>query len=357
MTYEAFVRFLLVAVLLLILPLLVQMVVYGPVDDIGGGRAGVWGPRTASVNWCEADYAVTPYLAEFGNSLSSLVIAVYGIVGLLTHSPPQYLRWLPGMGTRAAHTRHHDLELRYILSFVVFVVVGTGSFLFHATLWRSMQLLDELPMVWGNGIFVYVLRAMEDPKRRGPRPSEAAVIVAALCVMSVAVWWLDEKSQDVFLVCYGVPLIYIILRTFALCRKHIHITAAQQESGGGSPATAHAHRWGTARDGGGPLRSCHTALFESATACYGLGFVLWMFDRMYCGGGAMGFTALGLYATVPAGWVRGLHLHSWWHVLAGTGTFQAVILWLWLRHRSLGRHARVVGVPPCVLRVVWDPPA
>ena len=52
------------------LPLLVLLAVRGPVDGEGDMATGWGGEKTANTNWCERDYAVTPYIAEFGNSLS-----------------------------------------------------------------------------------------------------------------------------------------------------------------------------------------------------------------------------------------------------------------------------------------------
>jgi dihydroceramidase len=37
-----------------------------------------WGPITANYDWCEPNYLVTPYIAEFFNALSSLPTATAG---------------------------------------------------------------------------------------------------------------------------------------------------------------------------------------------------------------------------------------------------------------------------------------
>lgn len=41
-----------------------------------------WGVSDSNIQWCEEDYAVTPYLAEFWNSLSSIPLFLWGLFGL-----------------------------------------------------------------------------------------------------------------------------------------------------------------------------------------------------------------------------------------------------------------------------------
>ncbi|KAJ1982743.1 hypothetical protein H4R35_000102 [Dimargaris xerosporica] len=87
-----------------------------------------WHPHTASVDWCEDNYAVSPYVVEFYNSLSSLAMIFFG----------EY-------GARTAIVANDPRLLRV---FRLITVVGIGSVLFHATLKHTTQMMDELPMVW-----------------------------------------------------------------------------------------------------------------------------------------------------------------------------------------------------------------
>lgn len=45
--------------------------------------AGYWGEVTASVDWCEPNYAWTPFVAEFWNTISSLAMIGVGLMGLV----------------------------------------------------------------------------------------------------------------------------------------------------------------------------------------------------------------------------------------------------------------------------------
>jgi dihydroceramidase len=46
---------------------------------------GFWGPSTSSVDWCESNYEITEYMAEFNNTLSSLSLVLAGLLGLIMH--------------------------------------------------------------------------------------------------------------------------------------------------------------------------------------------------------------------------------------------------------------------------------
>merc|ERR1712137_314286 len=100
-------------------------------------------------------------------------------------------------------------EPRYMIAFAAFLVVGVGSFAFHGTLLRSMQLLDELPMVWANSVFIYILLSMEDVATRDLRVGQIWALVVLTILMTAAILTFDTANQDVFLLCYGSGVVYI----------------------------------------------------------------------------------------------------------------------------------------------------
>lgn len=123
------------------------------------GLGGYWGEVTATIDWCEGNYEVTPYLAEFWNAVSSLAIVALAFYGL----------WLQGR-----------TELRYRVLHLAIALVGAGSFLFHGTLRYDMQLLDELPMVASMLVWWYVW--VESPhKRPRHRMLPVALVIYGAC--------------------------------------------------------------------------------------------------------------------------------------------------------------------------------
>src|SRR5438128_10384904 len=48
-----------------------------PVDPVG-----FWGASTASIDWCEQNYALVPWVCEAFNTVSSLTMVLAGALGL-----------------------------------------------------------------------------------------------------------------------------------------------------------------------------------------------------------------------------------------------------------------------------------
>jgi len=91
---------------------------------------------TSSINFCEPDFFIFNFIAEFFNALSSCYIALCGLYGILYKNT----------------TNEWKIFLMYFLLFII----GIGSFLLHATLQWIPQSMDEVPMMWLNLSILYV---------------------------------------------------------------------------------------------------------------------------------------------------------------------------------------------------------
>ena len=109
-------------------------------------RQGYWSPISSSIDWCERNYVLSNYIAEFWNCLSSLSMCV--LAGIL------FLRG-----------RSNRIENRFLLMSFSFGLVGFGSAYFHGTLTHYGQMADELPMVYSMIVWWFILFRMDNFKK------------------------------------------------------------------------------------------------------------------------------------------------------------------------------------------------
>ena len=140
---------------------------------------GYWGPPSSTVDWCEPNFLHSPYIAEFFNVLSSLAILGVALYGVL-------------QGSRNGWQR------KTLLPFALMAVVGLGSALFHATLQRSAQGLDELPMVYAATSLLYL--GLEPDVR--PRRPWLAPTLLVYCALTTAAYVLSDSFFPFFLSTY-----------------------------------------------------------------------------------------------------------------------------------------------------------
>ena len=76
----------------------------------------------SSLSWCEKSYVVTPYIAEFWNTITGLSICISSLILLKENRTNKNTN-------------------------ILLLFVGIGTILFHGTLLYIWQLLDEIPML------------------------------------------------------------------------------------------------------------------------------------------------------------------------------------------------------------------
>jgi dihydroceramidase len=161
---------------------------------------GYWSPSTSSIDWCERNYAVTFYLAEFWNCLSSFSMCL--VAGILL---------IRGF--------YYQLETRFLLLCLSFGIVGLGSVYFHGTLTHWGQMADELPMVYSMIVWWYILFRMDHWPRKTSFWNRSILIglVYALfwtCIHNLKTFVLIFQGHFTLMVFGGiVRLIYMYRQT------------------------------------------------------------------------------------------------------------------------------------------------
>ena len=166
---------------------------------------GYWGTSDATIDFCEPNYEVSHYVAEFWNTVTSIPIMLVGVFGVLL-------------------CRKQQLGAEQTACYTVVGVVGVGSIAFHATLLRTGQVLDELPMLWATTTLIYAAcqHARDRRHRRRqhasvPSSRRLAMLGLALCFYALTAMCLYFANGFlVFILAYGLSVAALVVLALAI---------------------------------------------------------------------------------------------------------------------------------------------
>ncbi|PLN85354.1 alkaline phytoceramidase [Aspergillus taichungensis] len=277
-------------------------------------KVGYWGPVTSTLNWCEEDYYATVYSAEIVNTVTNLLFM-----------------WLGVKGIRSCLRHEHDQI--FLVAYCGYLVVGTGSFLFHSTLKYPMQLVDELSMIYTTCLMCYASFSYSRSVRTR--------VILAISLTSLAVFitlYYHYLQDPVFHQnAYALLTTVVVLRSMWTMEKTLrpslrHTTEedrlAREKQGLPVPSKEYQH-YENVRD----MKTLKTMWFMVG---YGLamflgGFAIWNLDNFFCS------TARRWRRNVGLPWGIFLEGHGWWHIMTGLGAYLYIIWGIWLRHCLNGR--------------------
>lgn len=250
---------------------------------IESSREGFWGKPTSTMDWCEANYQVTPFIAEFWNTISNIIMIIPPLLGI-----HQALRL--------------NLERRYVWLQFCFFLVGVGSWSFHMTLRYGMQIADELPMVFGSCYYIYTLfEVCRPPKSRIHLP--LAVFLICYAVIATIVY-IIIKAPVLFHCIYGITVVTTVLKALYNIKT---MTPCKQVS----------------------------RLYYTSLLTYSFGFLLWLIDNHMCSSVKL------LRNSLPSALQPVSQFHAWWHVLAALATYQSIVFNCLSRQIFLGRKCKL----------------
>jgi len=224
-------------------------------------KPGFWGTPTSTIDWCEDNYQASWYIAEFWNTVSNLSMIVPAIYGIII-------------------ARREKLESRFQIMHFLFLMVGIGSTLFHMTLRHSMQVLDEVPMIWGSCYMIYTMHMVT--KKPGTVSYCTAVFLISYCILFVAVY-LMLQDPTIFQAMYGTVVVFLILQAMYTMQ----------------------------------LQYSHQVfrLYAASVLFYAAGFILWNIDNHHCQ------SISYIRSSLPLILQPATQLHAWWHLLAGYASY------------------------------------
>ena len=119
----------------------------------------------------------------------------------------------------ACYTTKISCIFRFHLCFASLFVVGIGSWMFHMTLQYEMQMLDELPMVWGGLTILYCMCVVqsrkEDEKLACYMTTIASIFTIAHLYLKIPMLLFVSMCESGNSKLFGKPKKFSIARLFA----------------------------------------------------------------------------------------------------------------------------------------------
>ncbi|EFC50609.1 predicted protein [Naegleria gruberi] len=149
---------------------------------------------TSTVDFCEANFQHTSFIAEPANTISSLVYCLISISHL-------YFTF------KYCYGKKNRFYWRFVLSSVCSMILGLGSALLHCTLTRFFQYFDEIPMVVAVmlGIHMFLLRNKEDDECLWYNILVSSVLTFVTVGHSISTIWVSD-SYSIFVYVFAALL-------------------------------------------------------------------------------------------------------------------------------------------------------
>ena len=233
---------------------------------------GYWGAPTSTLDWCETNYEVSYFIAEFWNTVSNISMIILPLYGIM-------------------ECHRHGLERIFTLNYFLLLFTGIGSWMFHMTLMYEMQLLDELPMVWGASCMLYTLYKTDLPlKSEGNKVGLAIFFYATALTVSYLVIQDPVYYQILYGLLISANIILGVKKNYHICGETTGI------------------------------------IFFSGLLIYLLGFALWNVDTLFCSAITSSRKSRLLKHGVLSILSPFTQLHGWWHILAGFAGYLQILL-------------------------------
>ncbi|KAJ1908242.1 alkaline ceramidase ydc1, partial [Tieghemiomyces parasiticus] len=264
---------------------------------------------TSTLDWCEENYVVCKYIAEFWNTTTNLTFVILALFGIY-------------------HTLRNYGEKRFVLCYLGMLMVGVGSWFFHMTLLYEMQLLDELPMIYCTCFCVYSVLEMDSKPRYGAKLPLGLFAYSAL----VTAIYLYNRDPVFHQVSYALEVAVIVFRNAYLLSCIPAATSNQ-----------------LARNGGQCTRAVLQRLFTQSAATFLLGFALWNVDNIFCP------QLRYIRSQVGTPFDTLFQLHGWWHIFTALGCYYCIINTQYMRLAFLHKLDQselgfLLGVVPYIRR-------
>ncbi|KAF1984797.1 dihydroceramidase [Aulographum hederae CBS 113979] len=311
---------------------LLDMISWLPSIPYQPAGEGYWSPVTSTINWCEEDYYATIYSAEIVNTLTNLLFMYLAFKGI-------------------ASCIRNDHDRIFLVTYLGYLVVGTGSFWFHATLKCKSsdkrhgsnetdrapdpwQLVDELSMIYTTCLMCYATFSYNKSKQYS---IILAVFLIALAAFITGYYhYLQDPTfhQNAYALLTATVLLRAMYIMETSLRPSLRSAEKKQdrddaEETDDTKATKEYNRQDR-RDG--DILKNMWMLIGTGLTIFLSGFGIWALDNVFCS------KLIGWRRQIGLPWGILLEGHGWWHIMTGVGAYYYIVWGIWLRHCLNGKH-------------------
>ncbi|KAH8808410.1 alkaline ceramidase [Xylogone sp. PMI_703] len=258
---------------------------------------GYWTPVTSTINWCEEDYYATLWSAEIVNTLTNLLFMALGVKGL-------------------RNCFKHDHDSVFVVSFIGYLLVGTGSFFFHSTLKYPMQLVDELSMIYTASLMCYATFSFSRPGLF--RLALGVGLIGLSAFITLYYHYLQDPlfHQNAFAILTAI----VLFRSMYVMEVNIRPSFKERSSAAkenkDSYTSTESERVTNIRRDEEIIKEMWIMVAVGLTIFLS-GFGIWILDQKYCSN--------------LRRWRREIGL-PWGILLEGIGSYYYIVWAIWLRH-------------------------
>ncbi|EKD12772.1 uncharacterized protein L3040_006925 [Drepanopeziza brunnea f. sp. 'multigermtubi'] len=234
-----------------------------------------WGPNTGLYEFCEMDYYITPYIAEFISVLTNVGYISLGIRGI-----------------RNNHRNSNDQVVNLCYGNLIFV--GVGSALYHMNLKYFTQMIDEASMLYATAAILY--GSLSITMGSTSRKSLATFLTGVIIAASIAHFIICDVQT------FRRTFLVMLFTNLGQC---IWLFSSRVPDVG--------------------VKRAARCLALYGTCSFILGFSLWDIDNKFCAQLTHARALVGM----PLGFLT--ELHGWWHLWTGVGTYHFIVFIEYLR--------------------------
>ena len=170
----------------------------------------------ASINWCEYNYKVVPFIAEFWNALTGLSLCLSSFIFYKNNKKLFKPSYDPSQNKFYLVKDTGNLNRYLINANYLLFMVGIGTIFFHGTLLYIFQLFDEIPMLLITFDYIYILLTINKSKYVWFYYTKYI-----WCFIIITSYWIHPTLQIITFFTFFTTNIYIIILNIYYT-SHIH---------------------------------------------------------------------------------------------------------------------------------------